>query len=169
MALKEAVAPNVTPGYRTIKKFVVDGDKAYVTFADQDEVSIKTDRLVPPGSENVRWTEATLGERGRYVTVPAWPESVDISWDVIRRLDDAQFAAEMAKLAAEQATHIGERLRGLRLHRQLTQDEVARRADIQPANLSRIENGHFDVASSTLWKLLAVMGCGPADLAGDKK
>ncbi|HEV2987929.1 MAG TPA: helix-turn-helix transcriptional regulator [Candidatus Angelobacter sp.] len=71
----------------------------------------------------------------------------------------------MAELAAKQAEHVGIRLRELRKQRGLTQAEVAEAAKIEPGNLSRIEKGHFDISTSTLWKVLAAMGYSLADLA----
>ena len=84
------------------------------------------------------------------------------------KIFDSEFASHMAERAAKQSEYIGSRLRQLRKQRRLTQAQVADAAKIEPANLSRIENGHFDVSTSTLWKVLAAMGYSPADLAVDE-
>ena len=60
---------------------------------------------------------------------------------------------------------INNRLRNLRLDRGITQSTLASLANIEPANLSRIENGHVDPCLSTILKILSAMGCSLRDLA----
>ena len=128
-------------------------------------MKLQTASLAPASIGLIQWHRVRIARGGTHLVVPGAPADVEISWDLIRRLSDPQFAKEVAALAAEQARYIGSRLRRLREGRGLTQAQVSERAGLQPANLSRIENGHFDVATSTLWKVLAAMGYTPADLA----
>lgn len=151
--------------YLEISKVTVDGELLRVTFANGDIAKIPTAKLVPARVRTrIRWIEAQPDTFGTAILVPAEPDSIEIPSDLLRRLSDKQFADYVVKLAEEQARLIGSRLRDLREGRGLSQAAVARLAQMEPANLSRIENGRFDVSSTTLWKVLAAMGCSVADL-----
>jgi DNA-binding XRE family transcriptional regulator len=151
--------------YLTIKAVGVGKDNLSIEFANGDLAQISCSAVTPPGATQIRWTESHISPDRLHITVPAQPRDIEIVWHVARRLTDPEFAGHMAELAAKQAEHVGARLRELRKQRGLTQAEVAGAAKIEPGNLSRIENGHFDVSTSTLWKVLAAMGYSPADLA----
>jgi DNA-binding XRE family transcriptional regulator len=152
--------------YQTISAVVADWDRLTVRFENGDEVSVQQAALSHPAIEAVLWQQARVGAQGLTIVVPAQPAALEIPWDIVRRLTDPSFARYLSELASEQAQHLGQRLRQLRERRQLTQAKVAAAARIEPANLSRIENGRFDISTSTLWKLLAAMGYSPADLQG---
>lgn len=158
-----------TRTYRTISGVDVSTDHLVVKFANGDAPKIKCSAVVPPGVKKIRWHESRIEADGSHITIPAEPEDLEIPWDVIRNLTDEAFARHMAKLASEQARHIGARVRELRENRGLTQAKLASLASIEPANLSRIENGHFDLSTSTLWKILAGMGYSARDLAPQRE
>jgi len=154
--------------YLMITGVSVETNSLRVHFANGDIEQIDCTRLVPPRVDRVRWAESYVADDRLHVTVPAEPREVQISWSVIRGLTDPQFASHMAEHASAQARYVGVRLRELRKKRGLTQAQVAESASIEPANLSRIENGHFDVSTSTLWKVLGAMGYVPGDLAPEE-
>ena len=151
--------------YLTIIKVLAGKDKLIIEFANTDVVEIVFSALIPPHTRGLRWTDSYVSADHLHVIVPAEPEGIEIAWHVIRSLTDREFARHMAMRASKQAGYVGARLRELRNQRGLTQARVADAAGIEPANLSRIENGKFDVSTSTLWKILAAMGYSPADLA----
>lgn len=150
--------------YFLVKGVEFGSGELSVVFRNEDRVALSLDRIAPDDHSEYRWKNARVADSGLYVFVPGKKEDLEIPGDFIRRLTDAAYARHAAELAEEQAKLIGRRLRELREKRGLSQVELARRAGIQQANLSRIENAQFDVATSTLWKLLAVMGYGPGDL-----
>lgn len=154
-----------TRGYRTIEQIKLLDDKLEVQFRNRDVVRLPVKNLPPPDGAKVDWERVRVAPEQDHLIVPRDGGSFQISWDLLRRLTDSAFARHVAELAEEQARYIGAALRRLREARGLTQAHVAEGAGIQVASLSRIENGHFDVASSTLWKLLAVMGCSASDLS----
>lgn len=154
-----------TRAYRTISSVGIDGDKLVVKFANGNAPTVECSTLVPPGVKHIKWHDASVAFDGSRIVVPSEPSHSEIPWDVIRNLTDETFARQMAKRAAEQARYIGARLRELRQRRGLTQSKVASIAGIEPSNLSRIENGRFDLSTSTLWRVLAAMGHSPRDLA----
>jgi DNA-binding XRE family transcriptional regulator len=151
--------------YLIMKAVTFEKDKLEIEFANGDVSQVSRSVLTPSWAGRVQWAQASISPDRLHLVVPAVPRNIEIAWHVIRSLTHPEFASHMADRAAKQAAHIGNRLRELRKHRGLTQAQVADAAKIEPANLSRIENGHFDVATSTLWKVLAAMGYSPADLA----
>src|SRR5436309_1311163 len=142
-----------------------ENDKLHVQFANGDVAQIKFSAITAQTGDEVAWAEAHVSDDRLHLIVPAAPSAINIAWHLIRSLTDTDFARHMAECASNQARHIGSRLRELRKQRGLTQAQVAAVTGIEPGNLSRIESGHFDVASSTLWKVLAAMGYSPGDLA----
>ena len=138
------------------------GDQLEVAFEDGTVVSIKADRLLPPGVHEAHWN--ALHFDAYEIMVPISRGEIEIPWSTIRLLADNEFAAHWAHTAEEQAKDIGQRLRELRRSRNLTSKEVAERAGITPQSLSRIERGHHDVVFTTLRKILAAMGCTLKDL-----
>lgn len=148
-----------------MKKVKVEDEYLTVTFADGKTARVPISGLAVENRERIYWANAAVTSDGLHIGIPADPFDLRVAWHVIRSLSDPDFARYMAERASEQARHIGERLRELRTKRGLTQKAVASRTKIEQANLSRIENGHFDISASTLWKILAAMGCSPGDLA----
>jgi transcriptional regulator with XRE-family HTH domain len=63
----------------------------------------------------------------------------------------------------EQA-RFGANLRALRRRQSLTQQELARRAGVDRATISQIENGRENPRTDTVLRLARVLGVGPADL-----
>jgi DNA-binding XRE family transcriptional regulator len=151
--------------YLVMKAVSLGMDKLSIEFANGDTVQILCSALAPPDVDRIQWAQVSISSDRLHLIVPAAPTNIQIAWHVIRRLTDPAFASHMVERAARQAEYLGARLRRLRKQRGLTQAQVAGVAKIEPANLSRIENGHFDVSTSTLWKVLTAMGYSPADLA----
>jgi len=67
----------------------------------------------------------------------------------------------------EAVVHIGDRLRGLRIRRAMTQDELADAAGIAKNTVNRIERNHTEPRPPTLRKLADALGVDPAELVGD--
>ena len=63
----------------------------------------------------------------------------------------------------------GGRVRWLRVHKQLSQDELAQRAGIDRKTVNRIENGHFSPSLDTLFRLCKALKVKPADFVGGIK
>lgn len=138
-----------------------------VSFANGDQIEMPTSELVPSRLRTtIDWANAQPSNLSTGISIPADPVAIEIPSTRLRRLSDRSFADHLARLAERQARLIGSRLKSLRQRRGLTQKAVARLAHLEPANLSRIESGRFDVSSTTLWKILAAMDCSIADLAG---
>ena len=154
--------------YMKMTETTARGDQLEIRFENGDVVTLAFSALERSGRSSIAWEDVRTVSDGLHIVVPAVPNQLSIPWHVIRSLTDSGFARHMAQAAEEQAHHIGQRLRMLRTQRNLTQREVAQRANLEPANLSRIESGRFDVTASTLWKILAALGCSPSDLADEK-
>ena len=160
------MAKNFDGTYLEITDVSADLQQMRVSFANGDRVDISTADVVPARLRTtIHWANARPNGSRTSVLVPADPADIEIPSTRLRRLSDKKFADHVASLAEAQAKLIGSRLKGLRERRGLTQKAVAQLAHLEPANLSRIESGRFDVSSTTLWKILAAMDCSIADLA----
>lgn len=160
--------PTMGKEYCTILEVDVEIFSVDIQFANGDLVSVKKSAIIP-ANYKIFWEDhPKVIENGAAIAFSATPKRLEVSWELIRRLTDVKFAKRMAKLAAKQSKHIGKRLRVLRKNRGLTQADVALRTGIEPANISRIENGKFDIAALTLWKILGAMGYSAGDLAEPK-
>ena len=62
---------------------------------------------------------------------------------------------------------IGERLKRQRTRRALTQEELAKGADLSTATVARIERNEIEPRMSTLRKLALALEVDPAELVGD--
>jgi DNA-binding XRE family transcriptional regulator len=90
--------------------------------------------------------------------------SVGVSGKVEVDKGEAKKEAQPLFKELKTAADIGKRLRELRLQKQMTQTEVAKKADIEQANLCRIEKGKVDVCFSTVFKVLQAMRLSLRDL-----
>ena len=59
---------------------------------------------------------------------------------------------------------IGERIRKLRQSKGMSQQTLADECDIEPPNLSRIENGNTNPTIKSLWKISNALGVKLKDL-----
>ena len=59
----------------------------------------------------------------------------------------------------EERTRIGRKIRQIREEKGIDAKELAKLANIDPANLSRIEQGKYSVGLDILSKLAFVLGC----------
>ncbi len=150
--------------YQRLESVAFDGSRLRVRFVNGDEIEVDPTRLVPPEvATEADWAAAVVD--GPEVAVPTPDGPIGLSWLDLRALTDSAFASHLAKVADEEARQVGQRIRTLRRSRNLSSAELARRAQITPQSLSRIELGRHDVVYSTLQRLLAAMNYSLADLA----
>jgi len=150
--------------FSTIESIKIEGDFLVCQFQNQDVARLQTSQLVPRGFSNPRWSDAHLGEGNWTIVVPASPEPFQIPWEVVRNLTHDEFARYMANRTAMRSRKLGRQLKELRISRGLSQKRVAKVVGIEPSNLSRIENGEYDVATSTLLKILSATGASSREL-----
>ena len=58
----------------------------------------------------------------------------------------------------------GEHLKRLRVEKQLSLRKMATQCDIDDSNISKIENGHFNIQLTTIFELARGLGIDPKDL-----
>lgn len=133
-----------------------------VQFEDGSLANLAATRALPPGSRGADWSRISFNPYE--ILVPTAAGEIEIPWSTIRVLTDWDYRAHLAAAAEEQARRIGERIRELRMSRNLTSKELAARAGIPPQSLSRIERGRHHVVFTTLQRILAAMGCSLNDL-----
>jgi DNA-binding Xre family transcriptional regulator len=150
-------------GYLLMTNVQPEGLWLVVSFADGDRVRVKADRLLPPDTAPVDWDRLTFNSHE--IGVPSAEEIVIIPSDRVRVLTDKTFAAHLARMADEQARHVGRRIRELREARGLAGEELAERAGIDAGELSQIEEGQHEVVLPMLQAILAAMNCTVRDVA----
>jgi transcriptional regulator with XRE-family HTH domain len=72
-----------------------------------------------------------------------------------------------AKPRKRQHFRVGEKIRGLRKERNLTQQELASRIGIQQSDLCRMETGEYRVSLDTLFHILHILGVGITEFFGE--
>jgi transcriptional regulator with XRE-family HTH domain len=73
-------------------------------------------------------------------------------------------AARPPLTAIEFRRAVGERVKGLRMGKGLTQADVAELANIDRAEVSKFENGRHDPRLETLWRIAGALGVSVASL-----
>jgi transcriptional regulator with XRE-family HTH domain/Zn-dependent peptidase ImmA (M78 family) len=150
--------------YQRLESVAFDGARWHVRFANGDEIDVEPTQVVRRElAAGADWAAATV--EGPEIAVPTDNGPIGISWLDLRALTDPAFSAHLAQVADEEARQVGQQIRYLREARDLSSSELARRAQITPQSLSRIELGRHDVVFSTLQRLLAAMNYTLADLA----
>jgi len=71
---------------------------------------------------------------------------------------------KLAKQAERQEMAVANKLKELRLSREMTQEQLADGAGIDRKTVNRIENQHFSPNLNTLLRLCAVLSVKPSDL-----
>jgi DNA-binding Xre family transcriptional regulator len=150
--------------FLTLRSIEVSGRELRCRFANDDVVTLRTTQLLPQGFDKPRWSKAKLSSGGWTIHVPAAPEPFEVPSDVVRNLTHEGFARHMAARAGSRSRELGKQLGELRKSRGLSQRRVADIAGIEPSNLSRIENGSFDIAASTLLKIMSALSARPQEL-----
>lgn len=80
-------------------------------------------------------------------------ETAELPWDFARRFSDPSYQRRVERTAAAGRQEIGQRLRGLRESRGMTQDSLARAAGVGRITLIRIETGQRSPRYETLVRL----------------
>ena len=91
-------------------------------------------------------------------------ESVEIPWDFARHYCDAAYRPTVEAIAALGRQTVGERVRRFRESAGLTQDALARAADIGRVTLVRLENGGQSPRFKTLKAVADALGVDAPDL-----
>ncbi|MHB0965784.1 MAG: helix-turn-helix domain-containing protein [Bellilinea sp.] len=155
------------PDYQRIKYAEPKSKILLVRFEDDSLITLPLEQVVATDPKDVLWDQMIV-EPYEILFHTRQGKDLEIPWTTIRLLSDPLFAAHWVGVTELQAKHIGERLKALRISRQLSSKDVAVRAGITPQSLSRIENGRHDVVFTTLRKILAAMGFSLKDLSEDQ-
>ena len=91
-------------------------------------------------------------------------ESVEIPWDFARHYCDAAYRPTIEAIAAMGRQTVGERVRRYRESAGLTQDALARAAEIGRVTLVRLENGEQSPRFKTLKAVADALGMEAPDL-----
>ena len=130
-----------------------DGSSGLVPFSDIPEIKARTavSSLDLP-NPYVMILETTQGER------------VEIPWDFARHYCDASYRPTIEAIAMRGKHTLGERIRHYRESAGLTQEALARSANIGRVTLVRLENGEQTPRFKTLEAIAGALGIGVPDL-----
>lgn len=161
-------------GYRRIKDATLTAPtgELLITFRNGDRVAISPERLSPRLAP-AKCSGITIEEDGEHLHLSVLPgegddgsDGIDIPWDAVRALTDGAFAKHMSRMSQRSTMRLGRKLQRLRGMRGITAAELASRVGMTQPAISRIENGHHDVAFKTLEGILAALDYTLADVAG---
>lgn len=152
--------------YQKIKYAKSSNDDIIVDFENGDIVQVPKDALIPFRVYDIEWEKFEFNPFE--ITIPAKPKNIEISWDKLRVITDKEYAKHLARESEEQAKLIGEKIRRLRIKKNINSKDLAERAGVAAQTISRIEQGHTDVSFATLRKILAAMGYSLKDLANQE-
>ena len=135
-----------------------DGIKGLIPYAEVPEV--KTREAIS-GLELPNPYEMVLQTSGG--------ENVEIPWDFARHYCDASYRPTVEAIAAVGRQTVGERVRRFRESAGLTQEALARAADIGRVTLVRLENGGQSPRFKTLKAVADALGVDAPDLLVEPK
>ena len=129
-----------------------DGFKGLIPYAEVPEVKTR---------EGISGLE--LPNPYEMVLRSAGGESVEIPWDFARHYCDASYRPTVEAIAALGRQTVGERVRRFRESAGLTQEALARAADIGRVTLVRLENGEQSPRFKTLKAVAEALGVAAPD------
>lgn len=151
------------PDYQKILNSKVINDFLEVKFGNGDNVKLPLSNFLPENVAGQRVTEII----NNYFEIVVYYnlDKIEIPWDKIRAISDLEFSQYLAKEAEESSKTIGKKIKILREKKQIKSKELAKRTNLTPQTITRIERGHTDPSFSTLQKILRSMGYNLKDLA----
>ncbi|MFC1612678.1 hypothetical protein ACFL29_02405 [Patescibacteria group bacterium] len=135
----------------------------HITFASGDKVSIDTKFIDSEGYSDIKWQRVSLDPSGECILIEALPGPLVLTWNIIRRMTDWEFAKDTVKTHKDQQIEAGKLLRNLRKKINSTPQEIAEKAGIGLYKLALAEEG-VDLEMTMLWKILDAIGRNIADL-----
>ena len=135
-----------------------DGIKGLIPYAEVPEVETR---------EGISGLE--LPNPYEMVLRTAGGESVEIPWDFARHYCDATYRPTVEAIAALGRQTIGERVRQYRESAGLTQEALARAAEIGRVTLVRLENGEQSPRFKTLKAVADALGMDAPDLLVERE
>lgn len=152
--------------YQKIKYMKASDNEILVDFENGDAIQLSKDAVTPFGVYDVEWERLEFNPFE--IIIPAKPRNIEISWDKLRVITDKEYAKYLASESEERAMPIGEKIKRLRIRKNINSKDLAERAGVAAQTISRIEQGHTDVSFATLRKILAAMGYTLKDLANQE-
>ena len=139
-----------------IKLGFADGSRGVIPYSDVPEIR---ERAAVSGIE--------LPNPYEMVLETARGEKVEIPWDFARHYCDKSYRPTIEAIAMQGKQALGERIRQSRKSSSLTQERLARRANIGRVTLVRLEKGEQTPRLKTLDAIANALGIGVADLLVD--
>lgn len=127
-----------------------------VDFEDGSRARVAAQRFFPSDTTDPDW--AGMVVEAYEIVIPSATGRIENPWSRIRLPTDPAFDAHWRAMAAEEDRMIGDRIAALRLDQGLTADGLARRAEVPPETVSRVEAGEVRAGFALLERMLAPLG-----------
>lgn len=131
-----------------------NGEEVHVQFRDGVEGTMQTKKM-NPDDPLVDLIPSSLDDSGglEVTFVTESGERISYPWDYFRRDIDKEFQREEEEIARQELRAMGRQVKKLRKEQDITQEELARRAGIGRATVSRLERGEREPSFRTLMKI----------------
>jgi len=152
-------------------RFVRRGGMLDVSFENGDHFVLAADsaltlpRMSPRSGTNGSvssarpdWTKLRIGETGDVLELFARGGVIEIPWDRIRSIADAEYRSFLRDQAVQRARRIGRRIRELRLQAGLTRIALATRVGVARTVIAQLETGAFDPPTDLLQSIAPALG-----------
>ena len=139
-----------------------------VTFENGDHFLLAVESVLPRLSArltesaaavtSIAWGKMRIGETGDVLEIRAGGTLIEIPWDRIRAIADADFRARLAELAHERADRIGRRVEAMRLEAGLTPAALAEKVGRSKELIANLEAGKIQPEADLIQHIAGVLG-----------
>lgn len=140
--------------------------KLLVLFGDGTWVGLSAEQIeaARPRPTKLDLSRVMLDDPHVLVIGNAQGGTEELPWDLVRYLGDPEFARSEREKGELSKRVLGERIKKLRERAALTQEELAQKAKVGRATISRLENGKEYANTRTLRSIAKALGLNLADL-----
>jgi DNA-binding XRE family transcriptional regulator len=104
------------------------------------------------------WGRMRIGDTRDVLEIPADDTVIEIPWDRIRTIADADFRAHLAERAHERARRNGGRIRAMRLETGLTPAAIAEKVGVSQDVIANLEAGAIEPQTDLIQHIAGVLG-----------
>jgi DNA-binding XRE family transcriptional regulator len=134
-----------------------------VTFENGDHFRVAPESVLSLASQKtplaaLDWEGMRIGETGDVLEVPTQDARIEIPWDRIRSIADADFRAHLADHADERARRIGGRIQALRLEASLSRAALAEKVGVSREVVANLEAGKTEPRADLIEEIAIALG-----------
>jgi DNA-binding XRE family transcriptional regulator len=116
---------------------------------------------------SMTWAKMRIGETGDVLEVPAGDTPIEIPWDRVRAIADADFRTHLTEQARERARRLGGRIQAMREEAGLTPAALAERVGVSREMIANLEAGKIEPQADLIEHIAGVLGRRLRDFAAE--